>query len=130
MKSKILIVMLGTALAFPGVVLAQTASESMHQAGIQTEQAADDTGHALVDTYHGAKTATIDTTITAKVKTALDRNDTTKHQDIHVKTQAGIVTLRGDVSSARVADQAVRVTDQVTGVKGVRNRMVVATASR
>ena len=129
MKSKVLVVLLGTALALPGMALAQSASESMHEAGAATENAAADTGHAAVDVYHGTKTATIDTAITAKVKTALDKDDTTRHEDIHVKTIASVVTLRGKVSSSAVADHAVQLAEQTGGVKRVRNRMIITTAS-
>src|SRR5271154_3810095 len=129
MKSKVLIVLLGTALALPGMALAQSASDSMHEAGAATENAASDTGHAAVDVYHGTKTATVDTAITAKVKTALDKDDTTRHEDIHVKTIASVVTLRGKVSSSAVADHAVQLAEQTGGVKRVRNRMVITTAS-
>jgi hypothetical protein len=129
MKSKVLIVLLGTALTLPGMALAQSASQSMHEAGAETENAASDTGHAIVDAYHGTKTATIDTTITAKVKAALDRDDSTKHQDIHVKTVARVVTLRGKVSSSAVADHAVHLAEQTSGVKRVNNRMLITTAA-
>jgi osmotically-inducible protein OsmY len=129
MKSKILIAVLGTALALPTMVLAQSASDSMHQAGADTENAASSTGHAVVDAYHGTKTATIDTTITAKVKAALDKDDVTRHEDIHVKTVASVVTLRGKVSSASVADQAVHLAQQTSGVQSVRNKLVLTTAS-
>jgi len=73
MKSKFLIAVLGSVLAIPAVALAQSASESMHQAGEATENSAASAGHAIVDVYHGTKTAAIDTTITAKVKTASTR---------------------------------------------------------
>ena len=129
MKSKVLIAVLGTALAFPTMVLAQSASDSMHQAGAETENAASSTGHAVVDAYHGTKTATIDTTITGEVKAKLDKDDVTRHEDIHVKTVAGVVTLRGKVSSASVADQAIHLAQQTDGVKGVRNKLVLTTAS-
>ncbi|HEX4210991.1 MAG TPA: BON domain-containing protein [Candidatus Binataceae bacterium] len=126
---KVLTVVFATALAVPGIALAQSASQSMHQAGAETENAAADTGHAAVDAYHGTKTATIDTMLTAKVKAALDRDDMTKHEDIHVKTVASVVTLRGKVTSASVADHAVNLAEQTAGVKGVKNRMVTTTAS-
>jgi osmotically-inducible protein OsmY len=42
-------------------------------------------------------TAISDTAITAKVKTALHENKITKDADIHVKTVAGVVTLKGAV---------------------------------
>jgi osmotically-inducible protein OsmY len=129
MKSQLFAVILGTALALPAAALAQSASQSMHAAGEATENSADSAGHAVVDTYHGAKTATIDTDITAKVKIALDKDDTTKHQDIHVKTVARVVTLRGKVSSSAVADRAAQLAEQTSGVTRVRNKLMITTAS-
>ena len=134
MKAKLLIAVLGTALVIPTMVLpamvwAQSASESMHEAGTATENSASSAGHALVDVYHGTKTATIDTTITAKVKTALDEDAATKNEDIHVKTVDGVVTLRGRVSSSGVADHAAHLAEQTSDVKSVRNRLKITTAT-
>jgi len=129
MTAKLLIAILGTVLAMPTLALAQSASESMHEAGSATESSAKSAGHAIVDVYHGTKTATIDTTITGKVKAALDEDAVTKHEDIHVKTVDGVVTLRGKVSSASVADHAVHLAEQTGNVKSVRNKMVIATAA-
>ena len=123
MKSKMLIVLLGTALAMPTLAFAQSASESMHEAGTATENSAKSSGHAVVDVYHGTKTATIDTTITGKVKTALDEDSLTRHEEIHVKTVAGVVTLRGKVSSSSVAAHAVELAEKTSDVKSVRNRL-------
>jgi osmotically-inducible protein OsmY len=129
MKSQLLAIVVGAALALPVAALAQTASESMHEAGQATENSASSAGHAIVDTWHGAKTATIDSDITAKVKMALDKDTATKHQDIHVKTQAGVVTLRGKVASSAVSDRARQLAEQTSGVKAVRDRLVINTAS-
>jgi hyperosmotically inducible protein len=129
MKSKLFTTVIGIALTMPTLALAQSASQSMHQAGEATEHSAKSAGHAVVDVYHGTKTATIDTTITAKVKTALDEDATTRHEDIHVKTVAGVVTLRGKVSSASVADHAVHLAERTSGIKGVRNKLVITTAA-
>ena len=129
MRGKLVIVILGTALAMPSLALAQSASESMHEAGTATESSAKSAGHAIVDVYHGTKTATIDTTITGKIKAALDEDAVTKHEDIHVKTVDGVVTLRGKVSSASVADHAVHLAEHTSSVKSVRNKMVTATAA-
>ena len=52
MKSKVLIILMGTALALPALAFAQTASQSIHEAGAATENAAADTGHAVVNAYH------------------------------------------------------------------------------
>ena len=58
------------------------ASESMHRAGESAGNAATSAGHAVEHTYHGAATALKDTAITAKVKTALHENKSTKDSDI------------------------------------------------
>jgi hyperosmotically inducible periplasmic protein len=130
MKTKSLIVaVLGSMLAVASLVWAQSAGQSMHEAGQATESSAKNAGHAIVDVYHGAKTATVDTTVTAKVKTALDEDAVTKHQHIHVTTVAGVVTLRGKVSSEDVAAHAVHLTERTKGVKSVRNRLEVSAAS-
>jgi osmotically-inducible protein OsmY len=126
MKSKLMIAAFGITLAIPVLAHAQSASESMHQAGQATENSADSAGHAVVDVYHGTKTATVDTAITAKVKTALDEDTVTRHQDIHVKTVAGVVTLRGHVSSSDVSDHAAQLAEQTGGVKRVRNKLKIA----
>ena len=102
------------------------ASESMHRAGESAENAATSAGHAVEHTYHGAATALKDTAITAKVKTALHENKSTKDSDIHVTTIAGVVTLTGSVPSSEVSEHAQHAAEQTTGVKGVKNQLAVA----
>ncbi len=129
MKSKLLIAVLGTIIVMPAFALAQSASQSMHQAGEATENSAASAGHAIADVYHGTKTATIDTAITAKVKTALDEDAATRHEDIHVETVDGVVTLRGKVSSASVADRATHLAEQTGSVKRVRDKLKIIAAN-
>jgi len=125
---------LGMAMAAP--ILAQDennvpASESMHRAGNSAENAASDTGQAIEHAYHGTVRAVSDTAITTKVKTALHENKITKDADIHVKTVAGVVTLKGTVPSADTAATAQRVAQETNGVKVVRNELTIGpTASQ
>lgn len=125
---------LGMAMAAP--IFAQEdnsapASQSMHRAGDSAENVASDTGQAIKHAYHGTVTAISDTAITAKVKTALHENKITKGADIHVKTVAGVVTLKGTVSSADAASTAQQVAQQTSGVKEVRNDLTMGpTASQ
>lgn len=98
--------------------LAQSASESMHEAGESTES-------ALSHAYHGTKTAAIDTSLTAKVKTALHDDKATHSADIHVTTVASVVTLRGRVPSADVSSRAEEIAQHTTGVKAVKNKLKV-----
>ena len=109
---------LSMTLAMNTPALAQSASESMHEAGESTE-------NALSHAYHGTKTAAIDTSLTAKVKTALHDDKATHGADIHVTTVASVVTLRGRVASADVSNRAAEITQHTTGVKGVKNELKV-----
>jgi len=131
LKVKVIVVpalLLGMAVAAP--IFAQedngSASQSMHRAGESAESAASDTGQAIKHAYHGAATALSDTAITAKVKSALHENKVTSGSDIHVDTVAGVVTLKGTVSSAGASATAQQVTQQTSGVKEVRNELTMA----
>jgi hyperosmotically inducible periplasmic protein len=99
------------------------ASESMHHAGESAKDAATSAGHAVKHTYQGTATALEDTTITAKVKTALHENKSTKDSDIHVTTVAGVVTLTGTVPSSEISAHAQRMAQETTGVKSVTNQL-------
>jgi hyperosmotically inducible protein len=134
LKIVVPVLMFGMVMAAP--IFAQEdnnvpASQSMHRAGDSAENAAFDTGQAIKHAYHGTVTALSDTAITAKVKTALHENKATKDDDIHVKTVAGVVTLRGMVSSADAASIAQQLAQGTTGVREVRNELTMApTATR
>ena len=62
-----------------------------------------------------------DSTITAKVKTALIESADTKANDIKVETRGGVVQLSGFVSSQAQKDAATKAAKSVTGVKAVEN---------
>jgi hyperosmotically inducible periplasmic protein len=133
--SKIILPALILGLGMAAPVFAQEdsvpASQSMHRAGDSAENAASDTGQAIKHAYHGTVTAISDTAITAKVKTALHENKVTKGADIHVKTVAGVVTLKGTVSSGDTSATAQQVAQQTSGVKSVRNELTMGpTASQ
>ena len=108
--------MLVVSLATAGAVFAQSASQSMHEAGESAESAV---SHA----YHGTATAVDDTALTAKVKTELHEDKVTSGADIHVTTVASVVTLRGRVPSSDVLSHAEEVARNTKGVKGVRNKL-------
>ena len=124
-------VSLGTKLIVPAILLgliaavpayAQSsntpASESMNSAG---ENAA----NAAKDAYKGTATALSDTTITAKVKIALDKDPVTKGEDIHVDTVAGVVTLNGNVKTSTDKHRAELITSSTSGVRSVVNDLAV-----
>lgn len=64
-----------------------------------------------------------DSTITAKVKTAIFNDPNLKATEINVETFKGVVQLSGFVGSASDRDRAVEVARGVGGVKAVRNDM-------
>jgi hyperosmotically inducible protein len=107
------------ALAAAPVVLAQSAKES-------SENAASSAGHAISHAYHGTATAVEDTTITGKVKTALHDDKVTKGANIHVKTVAGVVTLRGSVASSGISEHAQHLAAGTSGVKSVENKLKIS----
>jgi osmotically-inducible protein OsmY len=101
------------------------ASQQMKAAGHEMENAGSDTVAAGTDTYHATKRAVKDTTITAEVKAALEK-DKLPASDIHVHTRGGVVTLNGNVPSPDMAAQAAKVAQQTNGVKSVNNKLMVA----
>ena len=113
-----LLAALSLTLTMDAQALAQSASESMHEAGESTES-------ALSHAYHGTKTAVTDTSLTAKVKTALHDDKATTGADIHVTSVASVVTLRGRVASADVSNRAEEIAQHTTGVKAVKNKLKV-----
>lgn len=66
-----------------------------------------------------------DTVITTKVKSALFSDKDVKSNEISVVTFKGRVQLSGFVSSQKIANRAVEITRNVTGVRVVENDMQV-----
>jgi osmotically-inducible protein OsmY len=108
---------------------AQSASTSFHEAGESVENAGSSVGHAVVHAYHGTATATEDTAITGKVKSELAADSQTKSLHIHVKTVAGVVTLRGEVPSTEMCSHVEHKVAGMDGVNWVRNELHVRSAS-
>jgi hyperosmotically inducible periplasmic protein len=100
----------------------------MHEAGQSAKEVAINIGHAVMHAYHGTATALSDTAITTKVKTTLDDDKLARIGDIHVTTVAGVVSLRGRVSSAEIATRAERIAEHSSGVKTINNHLRVASS--
>jgi len=122
-------VLLGLAMAMPAFAQ-ESAGDAMHSAGANLKQAGADSAAAAEDAYNGTKIEVKDTTITAKVKTAMHDDSTIGRSEIHVSTRAGVVTLKGQVSSREVADRAADVASRVEGVRHVDNQLMVSSAAR
>jgi osmotically-inducible protein OsmY len=68
-----------------------------------------------------------DATVSTKVRTELLRNQALKGLDIHVETMQDVVQLSGFVDSPEQKAQAEQIARSVSGVRGVRNDIVVRT---
>jgi osmotically-inducible protein OsmY len=66
-----------------------------------------------------------DTVITTKVKSAIFADPELKVLQINVETFKGIVQLSGFVDSQQAAARAADLAGTVTGVKGVKNNLIV-----
>jgi osmotically-inducible protein OsmY len=66
-----------------------------------------------------------DSTITAKVKAAIFDDPALKVFQISVETFKGVVQLSGFVNSAQVVSRAAEVARGVSGVKSVKNNLLV-----
>jgi osmotically-inducible protein OsmY len=106
------------------------ASMLMREAGQEMEGAGSDTVAAAADAYHGTECAIKDTTITAEVKSVLERDSQIRGSDIHVDTTAGVVTLTGNLPSPDMAAHAAQLAGESNGVKSANNQLVVANSAR
>ena len=66
-----------------------------------------------------------DSTITTKVKAAIFDDPALKVFDISVETFKGVVQLSGFVNSAEIRSRAAVVASRVSGVKSVKNSLIV-----
>jgi hyperosmotically inducible periplasmic protein len=66
-----------------------------------------------------------DATVTTKVKASLVNEQALKGFDIHVETMKDVVQLSGFVGTSQQKAQAEQLARGVTGVRGVRNDIVV-----
>jgi BON domain-containing protein len=102
------------------------AGQQMRDAGREMKDAGSDTTVAAEDAFHGTTRAVKDTTITAEVKTALERDKEVRASRIRVETSAGIVTLKGNVPSPDMAAYAAQLAGKARGVRSVNNQLLVA----
>ena len=81
------------------------------------------------DKDNSEKVRTVDdVALNIKVEDALKNNPTLQSQAITVYTAGGVVTLTGTTDTPATRDQAAQVVMNVTGVKGVDNKLSVGGA--
>jgi len=79
--------------------------------------------------YEATKMALSDTAVTAKVKTAIADDKVIHNDDIHVRTESGVVTLSGSVPTVEMSTRATELARHTSGVTDVVNDLRVAQAS-
>ena len=104
-----------------GKKIDQTVGEAGKQIGIATDRVVEKLGG------QGDKAVLVidDTEITAKVKAAIFAEPGLKTLQISVNTMKGVVTLSGSVDSSPSSDMAKVLAGAVSGVKEVKNRLVI-----
>ncbi len=104
-----------------GKKIDQTVGEAGKQIGIATDR--------VVEKLSGQGDKAVlvidDAEITAKVKAAIFAEPGLKTLQISVNTMKGVVTLSGSVDSSPSSDMAKVLAGAVSGVKEVKNRLVI-----
>ena len=80
---------------------------------------------AVKDTAKTATTGMSDSWITMKTKIALLADERVSSGDVSVKTQKGVITLRGKVENEQARQAADEIALKIDGAKKVNNRLVV-----
>lgn len=93
--------------------------------GQQIQQVATTTGAKIDNSVQKASGYVDDSSITAKVKSALLEDKTISSGDISVSTTKGVVTLSGFVSSQAVASHAVDIATKTEGVSSVSDKLQI-----
>lgn len=105
---------------------AADAKVAAERAGDKVEAAAKNAGESIEKGAEKAADAAGNATLTASVKTALLAAPDLKSLGINVDSNNGVVTLKGEVKTAKEKEQAERVSAGVNGVRSVVNELKVA----
>jgi osmotically-inducible protein OsmY len=104
-----------------GKKINQTVGEAGKQIGIATDRVVEKLG----EQSDKAVLVIDDAEITAKVKAAIFAEPGLKTLQISVNTMKGVVTLSGSVDSSPSSDMAKVLAGAVSGVKEIKNRLVI-----
>lgn len=87
-------------------------------------------GNSLAAQADWASQFITDSTITAAVKTDLLMDKDITSLSIAVSTDKGVVTLKGNVENELQKQKAVEIANKVTGVKSVRDDLLIQSMSQ
>ena len=109
----------------PAETAGKKIDQTVGEAGKKIGEAADKVVEKLGEQGEKAGVAIDDAEITAKVKAAIFAEPGLKTLQISVDTVKGVVTLSGSVDSSPNSDMAKVLASAVTGVKEVKNQLVI-----
>lgn len=121
----VLAALIGSGVVLADETVATKAETAVKGLGTSIENSVDKAGSEIDKSMKKVDGFMDDSTITAKVKSALLDDKAIQSSDISVKTNSGAVTLRGFVGSEAQRAQAMDVAKQVEGVKSVSNKLQV-----
>lgn len=98
-----------------------------HSASQKMAQGANQLGQGMKQAGSDAEQTLSDSAITAKIKSKLAATQGLTTFQIHVNTTNGVVTLTGTVKSNEEKELAGNTARETDGVKGVDNKLVIAT---
>lgn len=119
MTRSLVAVLLGSVLVSGSVMAEDTVQSSADSAGAKINSSVKKVSGYMDDSG-----------VTAKVKAALVNDDAIKSTDISVKTDSGVVTLSGFVSSQDQAELAVAAAKKVEGVKSISDKLQVKDSTK
>lgn len=130
MKKTTIAFSLATVFSLTTIVLvsanAQAEQETLTQ---QAQRIAQTAGKTIDNSVQQATDYVDDSTLTARVKSALLKDETLDSNDISVSTHDGVVTLSGFIASQQMATGAVKIAAQTEGVKSVSDKLQVKDGS-
>jgi hyperosmotically inducible protein len=104
-------------------------SNMSSSSGSSTARQSDTTSQPSTSSQSGTTSVVGDSTITAKVKSAIIAEPDLSALDIKVNTDNGVVTLTGSVDNSQKVQKAAQVAQAIDGVKSVNNQLSVKSAS-
>lgn len=130
MKKTTITFSLATVFSLTTIVLvsanAQAEQETLAQ---QAQRIVQTAGKTIDNSVQQATDYVDDSTLTARVKSALLKDETLDSNDISVSTHDGVVTLSGFIASQQMATGAVKIAAQTEGVKSVSDKLQVKDGS-
>lgn len=111
--------------AFAEETIATKAENTVDKVSTSIDRSVDKIGNSIDKSMKKVDGFVDDSSITAKVKSALLNEKSISSSDIKVNTKSGVVTLSGFVSSTEQSTQADGVAKLVDGVKSVKNELSV-----